>query len=80
MLQLANPSSKPLECIVCPLIISVQKLVLISCRVTKTYVSISDSPVSYAPHNSYVCVTAGHSDMSKFTEGSSLVRIVYSKQ
>ena len=29
--------------------------------------------VSYAPHdwpNSYVCVTAGRSDISKFTEGS----------
>ena len=32
---------------------------------------VSDRPVSYAPHdwpNSYVCVTVGRSDMSKFTE------------
>ena len=36
MLQLANTSSKPLECIVCQRI-SVQKLVLISCKVAKTY-------------------------------------------
>ena len=31
------------------------------------------SQVSYAPHdwpNSYVCMTVGRSDMSKFTEGS----------
>ena len=35
--------------------------------------SISDRRVSYAPHdwpNSYVCVTVGRSDVSKFTEGS----------
>ena len=35
--------------------------------------SISDRQVSYAPHdwpNSYVCVTVGCSDVSKFTEGS----------
>ena len=69
MLQLANTSSKPLECIVCPRI-SVQKFVLISRRVAKTYVSISDRLVSYAPLNSYVCMMVGHCDMSKFTEGS----------
>jgi len=36
-------------------------------------VSISDRQVSYVPHdspNSYVCVTVGRSDVSKFTEGS----------
>ena len=35
--------------------------------------SVSDRRVSYAPQdwsNSYVCVTVGRSDMSKFTEGS----------
>ena len=35
--------------------------------------SVSDRRVSYAPHdwpNSYVCVTVGRSDMSKFTAGS----------
>ena len=35
--------------------------------------SISDRRVSYVPHdspNSYVCVTVGRSDVSKFTEGS----------
>ena len=34
--------------------------------------SVSDRRVSYAPHDwphTYVCVTIGHSDMSKFTEG-----------
>ena len=53
--------------------ISAQKLVLISCRVARTYVSVSDRQVSYVPHdwpNSYVFVTIGLSDMSKFTEGS----------
>ena len=49
MLQLANTSSKILECIVC-LRISVRKLVLISCRVAKTYVNVPDRWVSYAPH------------------------------
>ena len=37
------------------------------------YVSTSDRQVSYAPHdwpNSNVCVMVGHSDVSKFTEGS----------
>ena len=40
--------------------ISAQKLVLISCKVARTYVSVPDRRVSYAPHdwpNSYVCVT-----------------------
>ena len=35
--------------------------------------TVSDRQVSYPPHdwpNSYVCVTVGRSDMSKFTEGS----------
>ena len=35
--------------------------------------SVSDRRVSYAPHDwphSYVCVTVGRRDMSKFTEGS----------
>ena len=53
--------------------ITAQKLVLISCRVARTYVSVSDRWVSYEPHdwpNFYVCVTVGRSDMSKFTEGS----------
>ena len=52
--------------------ISSQKLVLISCRVARTYVTVSDRRVSYAPHdwrNYWLCVTVG-SDMSKFTEGS----------
>ena len=38
-----------------------------------TYMSVSDRQVSYAPQdwpNSYVRVTVGGSDMSKFTEGS----------
>ena len=53
--------------------ISAQKLVLISCRVARTYVNVCDRRVSYSPHdwpNSYVCVTVGRSEMSKFTEGS----------
>ena len=57
--------------------ISAQKLVLISSRVARTYVSVSDWRVSYAPHdwsNSHVCVTALHferkPDMSKFKEES----------
>ena len=35
--------------------------------------STSDRRVSYVPHdwpNSYVCVTVGRGDVSKFTEGS----------
>ena len=57
--------------------ISAQKLVLISSRVARTYVSVSDWRVSYAPHdwsNFHVCVTVLHferkPDMSKFKEES----------
>ena len=57
--------------------ISAQKLVLISSRVARTYVNVSDWRVSYAPHdwsNSHVCVTVLHferkPDMSKFKEES----------
>ena len=52
--------------------ISAQKLVLISSRVARTYVSVSDRRVSYTPpdwSSSRVRVTASQS-MSKFTESS----------
>ena len=67
----AGPRTR-LFCIVC-LQISKQKLILISCRVARTYVTVSDRRVSYEPHdwpNFYMCMMVGRSDVSKFTEGS----------
>ena len=64
-------------CIVRLRIISAQKLVLISYRVARIYVSVSDRRVSYGfltcltiGLNSYVSLTVGRNDKSKFTEGS----------
>ena len=48
------------------------KLVLISCRVAKSYVSFFDRWASYAPHNwpdPYVCMKVGCSDMSNSQKG-----------
>ena len=77
--NLACVAAGPRTCqnhIVC-LQISAQKLVLTSCRVARTFVSLSDKQVSYRflMHLTIglilTCVTIGLSGMSKFTRGVS---------